>query len=103
MPISQRLGILFVIVMLVSAMLRWTANPVPRESIVARPLDFRINVNTADVPTLSLLSGISSTIASYIIEDRQTNGPFQSAQDLDRVSRIGPVTIRKIEPYVRFE
>ncbi len=62
-----------------------------------------INVNTATAAELELLPGVGPVMAGRIIEDRQANGPFRSAADLDRVKGIGPKTLEKLTPLVRFD
>jgi len=53
-----------------------------------------VNVNTADAETLSAeLKGIGITKAIAIVEYRNTNGPFRSADDLTRVKGIGARTV----------
>ena len=49
-----------------------------------------VNVNTADAATLaSELDGIGPAKAQAIVEYRQQNGPFRSADDLLKVQGIG--------------
>ncbi|MFN2332134.1 MAG: ComEA family DNA-binding protein [Halomonas sp.] len=61
-----------------------------------------INVNTADAELLAELPGIGPAKAAAIIEDRETNGNFESAEDLTRVSGIGPGTVANLEDQVSF-
>lgn len=48
-----------------------------------------ININTATKAELVSLEGIGEVLADRIIEYRETNGPFQSPQDLLKVHGIG--------------
>lgn len=48
-----------------------------------------ININTATKAELVSLEGIGEVLADRIIEYRETNGPFQSPQDLLNVHGIG--------------
>lgn len=48
-----------------------------------------ININTATKAELVSLEGIGEVLADRIIEYRETNGPFQSTQDLLKVHGIG--------------
>lgn len=49
-----------------------------------------VNVNTADASTLAReLDGIGPAKAQAIVEFRQKNGPFRSAEDLLKVQGIG--------------
>lgn len=52
-----------------------------------------INVNTAASSELERLPGVGPVLATRIIEEREANGPFTSADDLERVSGIGPKKI----------
>ncbi|MBS3670246.1 ComEA family DNA-binding protein [Vreelandella boliviensis] len=62
-----------------------------------------INVNTADAELLAELPGIGPSRADAIIEERETNGPFETAADLERVSGIGPATVDRMRDQVTFE
>ena len=48
-----------------------------------------INLNTADEYELQRLPGIGEKRAQAIVDYRGENGPFQSVEDLTRVSGIG--------------
>ena len=61
-----------------------------------------INVNTADAELLTELPGIGPAKAAAIIEEREANGPFESAEDLTRVSGIGAGTVDNLEDQVSF-
>ncbi|WP_261131743.1 S-layer homology domain-containing protein [Bacillus sp. Marseille-Q3570] len=61
---------------------------------------YPINVNTADFETLQLIKGVGPTIAQNIIDYRNTNGPFQTIDELDNVKYIGPATIEEMRPYI---
>ena len=54
-----------------------------------------ININTADAERLTLLTGIGSAKAAAIVAYREQHGPFDSIEDLTKVSGIGPATIEK--------
>jgi len=60
----------------------------------------RIDLNTAGSAELQLLPRIGPALASRIIEDRAINGRFDSVEDLERVSGIGPKTVEKIRAFV---
>lgn len=62
-----------------------------------------INVNTADAELLAELPGIGPSRADAIIEERETNGAFESVEDLERVSGIGPATVDHMREQVTFE
>ena len=55
-----------------------------------------VNINTADAESLaSELNGIGESKAIAIVEYRQKNGPFKSAEDLALVKGIGEGTVDK--------
>lgn len=49
----------------------------------------KVNLNTATCEQLQTLSGIGEALASRIIASREQEGPFQTIEDLKRVSGIG--------------
>ena len=50
----------------------------------------RVNLNTADAETLKKeLSGVGLTKAHAIVKHRETNGPFDSVEELLEVTGIG--------------
>ncbi|WP_445003083.1 ComEA family DNA-binding protein [Halomonas mongoliensis] len=61
-----------------------------------------INVNTADAELLTELPGVGPARAAAIIEEREANGPFESAEDLTRVSGIGEATAASLEDQITF-
>lgn len=61
-----------------------------------------INVNTADAELLTELPGVGPSRAQAIIEERETNGNFESADDLTRVSGIGPATVDQFRDQIEF-
>jgi len=60
----------------------------------------RIDVNAACADRLRLLEGIGPALAGAIVADRGANGAFRTLEDLDRVPRIGPRTLRALAPDV---
>lgn len=53
-----------------------------------------VNVNTADAETISAeLQGVGISKAIAIVEYRQANGPFKTADDLTQVKGIGERTV----------
>jgi competence protein ComEA len=56
----------------------------------------QVNINTADVETLSSeLSGIGQNKAEAIIAYREHHGPYVQIEDLTKVKGIGANTIEK--------
>ncbi len=62
-----------------------------------------INVNSADAELLAELPGIGPSRAEAIIEERESNGAFESAEDLERVNGIGPATVDRMRDQLTFE
>ena len=59
--------------------------------------DGKVNINTADAAALETLPGIGPSKAEAILEYRNTNGPFQTVEDLMNVSGIGEKTFEKLK------
>lgn len=57
----------------------------------------RISINTADVEQLCSLHGIGEKMAQRIIEYRQTNGLFQTIEQIKEVKGIGDSKFEKIQ------
>ena len=55
-----------------------------------------VNINTASMDELQMLSGVGEATARAIIEDREQNGPFAAPEDLMRVSGIGEKKFAKV-------
>ncbi len=60
-----------------------------------------LNVNTATETELESLPGVGPSLARRIVEYRQANGPFQTADDLQNVSGIGPSKFDKMADFIR--
>ena len=56
-----------------------------------------VNINTATATELETLPGIGASTAAKIIEERETNGPFKTLDDLKRVSGIGDKKFESLE------
>jgi len=62
-----------------------------------------VNVNTADASTLAQeLDGIGPAKAQAIVEYRQKNGPFRTAEDLLKVQGIGERVLEQNRANLRF-
>jgi len=62
-----------------------------------------VNVNTADASTLAQeLDGVGPAKAQAIVEYRQKNGPFRTAEDLLRVQGIGERVLEQNRANLRF-
>ncbi|MGX4688561.1 Tex family protein [Streptomyces sp. JNUCC 63] len=60
-----------------------------------------VDVNTASVPLLARVSGITSSLAENIVAHRDTNGPFTSRAQLKNVSRLGPKAYEQCAGFLR--
>lgn len=61
-----------------------------------------VNVNTADATTIAAnLNGIGDTKARAIVEFREKNGPFKSADELVKVKGVGLKTVDKNRELIR--
>jgi protein Tex len=60
-----------------------------------------VDVNTASVPLLARVSGISSGLAENIVAHRDTNGPFTSRGQLKKVARLGPKAYEQCAGFLR--
>ena len=60
-----------------------------QDEAAAEADDGLVNINTADAATLQTLPGIGASKASNIVEYRDTNGSFNSIEDIKQVSGIG--------------
>ncbi|MCK1815682.1 RNA-binding transcriptional accessory protein [Streptomyces sp. XM4011] len=60
-----------------------------------------VDVNTASVPLLSRVSGISGSLAKLIVAHRDSNGPFHSRRALKDVPRLGPKAFEQCAGFLR--
>lgn len=65
--------------------------------------DSKVNLNTADATELQTLSGIGEKKAQDIISYRETNGSFQTVEDLLNVSGIGDKTLENLREMITVE
>jgi len=63
-------------------------------------IDFKIDINKAEWPELTLLPGIGPALAKRIVADREAKGPYREIADLRRVRGIGPRTLEGMMPYL---
>ena len=62
---------------------------------------FQCDINSADWTELAQLPEIGEALAKRIVDWRESEGPFASHDDLDRVPGIGPKTLASVRPYLR--
>ncbi len=60
-----------------------------------------VDVNTASKHLLQYVSGISSTLASNIVQYRMQNGPFHTREDLRKVPLMGPKSFEQCAGFLR--
>jgi protein Tex len=80
------------------------------ESALSRSLDavvedcvnaVGVDVNTASVPLLRRVSGITESLATQIVHHRDTNGPFRTRTALADVPRLGPKAFEQCAGFLR--
>lgn len=62
--------------------------------------DGRVDINLAGTALLETLPRIGSAIAQRIIEYRETQGPFETVEQIQEVRGIGPVTFEGIKDLI---
>ncbi len=60
-----------------------------------------VDVNTASKHLLQYVSGITSTLASNIVQYRLQNGPFRSREELKKVPLMGPKSYEQCAGFLR--
>jgi len=60
-----------------------------------------VDLNTASVPLLSRVSGLSSGVAKSVVRWRETHGAFKSRQDLLKVTGLGAKTFEQSAGFLR--
>jgi protein Tex len=60
-----------------------------------------VDVNTASVPLLARVSGISEGLAVTIVAHRDSAGPFRSRRALTKVPRLGPKAFEQCAGFLR--
>ncbi len=100
---QQRAGILVAASLLASfaTLLSWME---PGAPVVREPLlipQHRIDLATASVQELALLSGIGPALAARIAAFRESRGGLLSLEQLQEVEGIGPKTAAALEEEVR--
>lgn len=60
-----------------------------------------VDLNTASVPLLSYISGITKVIAKNIVAYREANGAFQERKELLKVAKLGPKAYEQCAGFLR--
>lgn len=66
-----------------------TAATAAAETVPEETVSFPVNINTADVDTLTALPGIGRVLAERIVAYRRQNGPFRVIEEITKVEGIG--------------
>ncbi|WP_084130716.1 ComEA family DNA-binding protein [Demequina sp. NBRC 110055] len=59
-----------------------------------------VRLNSASLDQLETLPGVGPVTAQNIVSDREANGPYESLEDLQRVSGIGPALVARLDGLV---
>lgn len=78
----------------------WGRQPIEIERQTPLFQEHRLDPNTATWVELMQLEGVGEVLGRRIVEDREAHGPFESVDDLQRVSGIGAKTIEKLRPWL---
>jgi protein Tex len=60
-----------------------------------------VDLNTASVPLLARVSGVSDSLAEAIVAHRETTGPFRNRKALLKVPRLGPKAFEQCAGFLR--
>ena len=60
-----------------------------------------VDINTASIPLLKNIAGLNETIASNIVQYRETNGRFKSRHAIKHVPRLGEKTYQQAVGFLR--
>ncbi|PYE20645.1 uncharacterized protein DFR67_10134 [Williamsia limnetica] len=60
-----------------------------------------VDLNTASVPLLARVSGVTTTLAEAIVAHRDSTGPFTSRKALLKVPRLGPKAFEQCAGFLR--
>lgn len=71
--------------------------PVEGEVPVAGAVSGPVSLSNSDAAALETLPGIGPVLAQRIIADREANGPYESLQDLVRVSGVGEALVAGLQ------
>lgn len=60
-----------------------------------------VDLNTASVPLLARVSGVTDTLAEAIVAHRESTGPFRNRKALLKVPRLGPKAFEQCAGFLR--
>lgn len=101
----KKLNLILVLLVLVCVCLpvsgALAAEPATKpDKAVTQLAEGMININNADLGTLSQLPGIGEKTAQKIIGYREKNGEFKAVEDLMKVKGIGEKKFNKLKKYL---
>ena len=73
---------------------------IPTKKIILQETSSNTNINTADEDELQKIKGVGPSIAKRIIDFRETNGDFQTIEDIKKVRGIGEKTFEKMKDFI---
>ena len=91
------IGFVFVMLGMTVATGGWRT--LSRDAVRGVPTEYRIDVNSADAPTLRLLPGIGPQLGQKIVKQRAKGVSWGAVEELQDISGIGPGKIAKIKPW----
>jgi competence protein ComEA len=59
-----------------------------------------VDINTATAEELETLPGVGEVMAQRIIDYREANGPFETIEEIQKVSGIGPKTFEGMRDFI---
>ena len=62
-----------------------------------------VEINTASVPLLAKVSGLSESLAKNIVEHREQHGAFKNRQQLLKVARLGPKAFEQAAGFLKIQ
>ena len=64
------------------------------------PLEFKVDINRAAIGELMAIPSVGPKMAEAIVGHRELQGPFESIEQLEDVSGIGPKKLEQIQKYL---
>jgi competence protein ComEA len=97
---SVSLASVFLTLLAVHVRSTWFQHPRPMEIEHAVPIQFRIDLNEADRPTLLQIPGVGDKMAERILAYRDSKGRFNEFKDLLEIQGVGSATLERMRPWV---
>ncbi|MDW7711123.1 MAG: helix-hairpin-helix domain-containing protein [Deferrisomatales bacterium] len=103
---GRRLGILVMVLAVISlaaGLPPRAAHAADKPAAGAEAPEAKVNLNTATAEELGNLPGVGEVTAKAILDFRQVNGPFRTADDLLQVRGVGEKKMETLRPLVTVE